>query len=145
MSMDLGKFELLQELNDEQRGELAPLLVETNVADGEFIFRFDEEAAVLHLISEGSVRLELKGRELGELTAGESIGAVSLVVIGNRQCDAIAVGEVTLLTLTREGYARLRADAPAVALALQEGVLRIFSGFLRCTVADRRTPSTEGA
>ena len=55
------------------------------------------------------------------------------------------IGETKLLTLTREGYLRLRADAPTVALALQEGVLRIFSGFLRCTVADRRDPAPEGA
>ncbi len=145
MSMDLGKFELLQELDDEQRGELASLLVERSVEAGEFIFRCNEEAAALHLISEGSVQLELKGRGIGELKDGESIGAVSLVVIGNRQCDAIAGGETLLLTLTREGYARLRTDSPAVALALQEGVLRIFSGFLRCTVADRRATTTEGA
>ena len=145
MSIDLGKFELLQELNDEQRGELAALLVEKSVEAGDFIFRANEEAAALHLISEGSVRLELKGREIGELAAGEAIGAVSLVVIGNRQCDAIAASAATLLTLTREGYLRLRADSPTVGLALQEGILRTFSGFLRCTVADRRAPATEDA
>ncbi len=145
MSMDLGKFELLQELDDEQRGELAPFLVENSMRVGEFIFRCNEEGAALHLLSEGSVRLELKGRELGLVKVGESIGAVSLVVIGNRQCDALAVSETTLLTLSREAYLRLRADAPAVALALQEGILRTFSGFLRCTVADRRTPANGGA
>ena len=90
MSMDLGKFELLQELDDEQRGELSPHLAEQIVEAGEFIFRSSDEAAALHLISEGTVRLELKGRELGELKTGEAIGAISLVVIGNRQCDAIA-------------------------------------------------------
>ncbi len=145
MSMDLGKFELLQELNDEQRGELAPFLIENSIGIGEFIFRCNDEGAALHMLSEGSVRLELKGRELGLMKAGECIGAVSLVVIGNRQCDALAVSETTLLTLSREAYRRLRADAPTVALALQEGILRTFSGFLRCSVADRPTPADGGA
>ncbi|MEE9281509.1 MAG: cyclic nucleotide-binding domain-containing protein [Myxococcota bacterium] len=144
MSADLGKFELLQELSEAQHDALAELLEERQLAAGDFVFRCGEEAAELFLIADGSIRLEIKRRELGVLRAGESIGAVSLAVVGNRQCDAVALESTSLLALNREGYLRLRADAPAVALALQEGILRSFAGFLRSTVADRRAAPAAG-
>ncbi len=144
MSVDLGKFELLQELSEAQHGALADQLEEFQFAAGDFVFCCGEEAAELFLIADGSIRLEIKRRELGVLRAGESIGAVSLAVVGNRQCDAVALESTSLLALSREGYLRLRADEPTVALALQEGILRSFAGFLRCTMTDRRAPPSAG-
>ena len=138
MSVDLGKFELLQELSEEQRESLEDALSESTLEPDQALFRCRDEAAELHLICEGGVRLELNGRELGALHVGESLGGASLAVVGNRQCDAYAIGKTRLLTLTRPAYLSLCSDAPAVALALQEGVLRAFAGCLRSTVSDRR-------
>jgi hypothetical protein len=46
------------------------------------------------------------------------------------------------LSLTREAYLRLRDDVPALALRLQEAVLRSFSSLVRSVVSDSRAPST---
>ncbi|MEE8314429.1 MAG: cyclic nucleotide-binding domain-containing protein [Myxococcota bacterium] len=138
MSVDLAKFELLEELSEEQREALGDALSESTLEPDQALFHCRDEASELHLICEGGVRLELNGRELGELHAGESLGAASLAIVGNRQCDAYAIGKTRLFTLTRTAYLCLCSDTPSVALALQEGVLRAFAGFLRCTVSDRR-------
>lgn len=144
MNVDLAKFDLLEELGHEQRELLAELLYQRSLEEGDFVFRCGDEAGELYLIYRGGVRLEINGRQLGALHAGETLGAVGLAVVGSRQCDAVALESTELLALDREGYLRLRADAPAVALALQEGILRAFAGFLRCTVTDRRTPTPGG-
>ncbi len=145
MSLNLEKIDLVQELSAEQQDVLADLLTARCFRPGETLFRCNDEAAELFLISEGAIRLELKGRVLGELRTGEAIGAVSLVVVGARQCDAIAIETTRVLALSRESYLRLRVDSPSVALALQEGTLRAFAGLLRMTISDRRGASVGGA
>jgi CRP-like cAMP-binding protein len=145
MSLNLEKIDLVQELSAEQQDVFADLLTARCFRPGETLFRRTDEAAELFLITEGSIRLELKGRVLGELRTGEAIGAVSLVVVGERQCDAIAIETTRVLALSRESYLRLRVETPSVALALQEGVLRAFASLLRTTICDRRGASVGGA
>ncbi len=145
MSLNLEQFDLLQELSTEQQDVLADLLTARCFQPGEALFWRNDEAAELFLICEGSVRIQLTGSVLGELRAGEAIGSVSLAVVGERQCDAIAIETTRVLALSRKSYLRLRVDTPALALALQEGVLRALAGFLRMTICDRRGAPAGGA
>jgi CRP-like cAMP-binding protein len=107
------------------------------------VFAAGEEAAELFLVEAGRVRIEAGGRAFGSLGAGEALGALSLVAIGARQCDAIAEGEVALLALSREAYLRLRGEAPSVALAVQESILRRFAGSVRAVLDTARNGSSQ--
>jgi len=46
-----------------------------------------------------------------------------------------------VLCLSRESYLRLRADLPALALQLQEAVLRSFVSLVRNILDDQRAPT----
>ena len=59
MSVDLGKFELLQELSEEQREALGDALSESTLEPDQALFHCRDEASELHLICEGGVRLEV--------------------------------------------------------------------------------------
>ncbi len=136
MNAPLEKFRILTELSPEERESLASFLEEKSYADGRAIFRRRDEAAELLLLTDGRIRLEFGGDDLGELAPGSALGHASLVAIGQRACAAYAMGAVSVLKLTREAYLRLRGDYPQIALALQEGLLRNFADTARKVVPD---------
>ncbi len=104
--------------------------------DGFLLFQQNQEASELLFVCDGQVALCKGGEEIACLGAGDSLGGVSLVVIGRRACEAVANGRVEVLALTRESYLRLRADYPGIALDLQEGILRQISSAAREIVDD---------
>lgn len=136
MTAALEKFRILTELSPEERESLASFLEEKTYADGRAIFRRRDEAAELLLLTNGLIRLESGGDDLGELAPGSALGHASLVAIGHRACAAYAKGAVSVLKLTREAYLRLRGDYPQIALSLQEGLMRSFAETTRKVIPD---------
>jgi len=127
----LDKAIVLSELGPDERSTLLDFLEPRQIQEGGALFYNGEESGEMYLVMEGSVRLEIDGSEAGVIGAGDALGAMSLVRIGSRQCGAVAVERCRVLVLTRASYLRLRAEFPAIALALQEGIVRYVSGELQ--------------
>lgn len=142
MSDPLAKFELLQELGEEGREQLRAVLEERWLEAGQTLFTTQDEASELWLLTEGQLRLEADGEPIGVLGPGEVLGAASLVLISRRECSAVSETPVRLLSLSRENYLRIRSDMPAVALNLQEGILRELMRLVRLSLCDLRRGGT---
>jgi CRP-like cAMP-binding protein len=136
MSDPLEKFALLSELLPDDRKGLADFLEPRELDPGSTLFRAGEEAEELYFLVDGALSVRSAGDLVGELGAGEVLGALCLVSVGRRECDAVAATASSLLCLSREGYLRMRGDAPNLALKLQEAVLRTFSSLVRSTLSD---------
>ena len=132
----LAKVELLKALGADAREQLSDHLEERRLEEGRALFRLHDEAEELYLVAEGQLRLERSGEPVGTLGPGDVVGAASLVVIGRRECSAIAQTPVRLLTLTRESYSRLRLEQPQVALVLQEEILRDLANVVRASLPE---------
>jgi len=141
MNERLGRFPLLGELIDSERGVLAEFLIERELDAGSTLFRTNDEAEELYFVTRGSLAIRTDGQTVGELGAGEVLGALCLVSVGLRECDAVAIETSQLLCLSRESYLRLRSDQPALALKLEEGIVRSFSSLVRNILVDARAPS----
>ena len=141
MNERLGRFPLLGELIDSERGVLAEFLIERELDAGSTLFRTNDEAEELYFVTRGSLAIKTDGQTVGELGAGEVLGALCLVSVGLRECDAVAIETSQLLCLSRESYLRLRSDQPALALKLEEGIVRSFSSLVRNILVDARAPS----
>lgn len=129
---DCKQFELLHEFTAEDAEALAELLDERTVREGRAIFREGDEADGLVLIASGSVRLQSKRDvELSGFEAGSAFGGVSLLVVGKRECNAMAETECRVLTLGRTAYRRLVDDAPRTACRLTEAVVNELVGSFR--------------
>lgn len=142
MTAALDGFPLLSELTAEERSALEALLEARELDVGSVLFHSGEEADALYFLVEGTVTVRSEGQSISELAAGEILGALSLVSIGRRECDVVGTTPARLLSLTREAYLRLRDDVPALALRLQEAVLRSFASLARSVVSDSRTPTS---
>jgi CRP-like cAMP-binding protein len=127
VSRDLDRFALLAALCEAERDALGRYLEERRFAAGAQLFDCGEESHELLLVLEGRVRLARGGRELGLVGAGETLGGLGLTRVGQRACAAHAAEAVRALALDRAAYHRLRVDAPATALSLQEAVARDFA------------------
>lgn len=139
MTPVLDGFPLLSELSADERIALGSCLEARELDAGSTLFHAGEEAEALYLIVEGAVTVRADGQGLAELGAGEVLGALCLVSVGRRECEVVGATATKLLSLTREGYVRLREDLPALALRLQEAILRSFSSLVRGVVEDSRS------
>ena len=136
MTDPLEKCAMLSELLPDDRKALVDFLEPRELDPGSTLFRTSEEAEELYFVVDGALHVRASGENVGELGTGEVIGALCLVSVGRRECDVVAATAARLLCLSREGYLRMRGDAPALALQLQEAVLRSFSSLVRSALSD---------
>lgn len=141
MSESLDRHPLLSELTAGDRRVLEEYLAPREVETGSTLFRATDEAEELLLVSDGVVSIRSEGQPIAELGPGEALGALCLVSAGLRMCDAVAATPSSLLCLSRESYARLRLDQPALALQLKEAILRSFASLVRSVLVDARSSS----
>ena len=121
---ELKGFALLAELSEEERELVAELLERHAFDDGEQMFAEGQESEGLVLVEEGAMLLTSKrAGALGQVVAGESLGAVSLVSVGAREATAVASGATRIAVLSRESFRRLTDDAPRAACRILEGAL----------------------
>jgi CRP-like cAMP-binding protein len=124
VSYDLKRFPLLVEFSAEDCEALSELLEEKALKRGRRLFGEGNEADGLVLVQSGTVVLK-SGRakqDLGRLGPGSTLGALSLVTVGARECTARAETDCELLLLARTAFRRLVDDAPRTACRLLEAV-----------------------
>jgi CRP-like cAMP-binding protein len=142
MTALLEGFPLLSELSADERAALEACMEARELDAGSVLFRAGEEAEELYFIVEGAVAVRSDGERVSELGAGEVLGALAIVTVGRRECEVSSATATKLLSLTRERYVRLREDLPALALRLQEAILRNFSTLVRGVLSDSRAPTS---
>jgi CRP-like cAMP-binding protein len=142
MTETLDQIPLLAELISDDRRALSEFLTSRELDAGSTLFRASEEAEELYFVVEGSLAIRSEGQTIAELGPGEVLGALSLVSVGRRECEAVAVEPTRLWSLSRESFLRLRGDLPGVALQLEEAILRTFSSLVRNILGDARAPSS---
>lgn len=135
MSSALDGVDLIQEWAQADRATLLEFLEPRELDEGRALFRAGEESADLYFVIDGALRLEVSQREMGALGAGEVLGSMSLVGMGDHVCAALATRPSRVLVLSRESYLRLRSDHPAIALQLQEAIVARIAADLRRAIA----------
>ena len=142
---ELGKFSLLAQLDDSERGSLANELEPLELEAGTPLFREGEPADGALFVAEGRVRVHSFRAGLdAEFGAGEALGTLSLVVDGPREATAETLSRARVWRLSRGAYRRLSEVAPATACRLLEGVLREYAGAVREEICRGFAPETSG-
>jgi CRP-like cAMP-binding protein len=131
VSAALDGIELVQHWAQADRVTLLEFLEAREIEEGRALFRAGEESSDLYFLIDGTLRLEVAQRETGALGAGEVLGSMSLVGMGDHVCAALATRPSRVLVLSRESYLRLRGDYPAIALQLQEAIVARIATDLR--------------
>ncbi len=104
-----------------------PLFVENMVADSMFV------------LVDGKVKVSAKNEKgdeiaLGELSAGDFLGELSLIQPGQRMCSATALSQVTAVEVRHADFQKLLTQKPQACLKLLMGICTVFGQ----KVADNR-------
>lgn len=124
-TVDLLKgVELFSELNEEQLGMIANLVIVKNYnRDETVVLEGDDSVQALYLIATGSVQVYMTGidgREtiLSFLERGDFFGEMSLIDGEPRSASVRTVTDAKLLIIHRESFLSLIRKTPEIAMAL---------------------------
>ena len=124
-TVDLLKgVELFSELNEEQLGMIANLVIVKNYnRDETVVLEGDDTVQALYLIASGSVQVDMTGidgREtiLSFLERGDFFGEMSLIDGEPRSASVRTVTDAKLLVIHRESFLSLIRKTPEIAMAL---------------------------
>ena len=124
-AVDLLKgVELFSELNEEQLGMIANLVIVKNFnRDETVVLEGDDSVQALYLIATGSVQVYMTGidgREtiLSFLERGDFFGEMSLIDGEPRSASVRTTTDATLLVIHRESFLSLLRKSPEIAMAL---------------------------
>ena len=124
-TVDLLKgVELFSELNEEQLGLIANLVVVKNLnRDETVVLEGDDSVQALYLIATGSVQVYMTGidgREtiLSFLERGDFFGEMSLIDGEPRSASVRTVTDAKLLVIHRESFLSLLRKTPEIAMSL---------------------------
>ena len=121
---DLKIFPLLADLSDEERELVADMLTRMELDKGEQLFAEGQESEGVVLVERGTLTLtSARAGEIGQVLAGDCIGALSLVAVGPREATAVATDAGRVWILSRESFRRLVEDSPRAACRILEAAL----------------------
>jgi CRP/FNR family transcriptional regulator, cyclic AMP receptor protein len=117
----LAQISLFQQLDDDERGVLAQVMAEKQVAPGETLFRAGEPGDAMFVVHSGKVELFVKDKAgqkivLHTAEAGEFFGELSLLDGGSRTATAQVTDAGTLFMIDREDLQQLFRKRPDAAL-----------------------------
>jgi len=111
---------LLREFTDVGLKILADLAAQKSVGRGIFAFKAGEASDALSFVAKGTLRLVPRegGDPLGEVSAGDTVGGMSLLVEGEHVLSAVAATDVELLQISRSVFEEMKKTHPRTALKL---------------------------
>jgi len=126
----LAQISLFQQLDDDERGVLAQVMAEKQVAPGETLFRQGEPGDAMFIVHTGKVDLFVKDKAgqkilLHTAEAGEFFGELSLLDGGSRTATAAVTEAGTLFMIDREDLQQLFRKRPDAALDMLSAMGRM--------------------
>jgi CRP/FNR family transcriptional regulator, cyclic AMP receptor protein len=129
---------IFKDLDEGELEEVEKLCREERHQSASYIFREGESGNRLYIVVEGEVRISRNVPGSGEealavLKAGSMFGDMAVFDRSERSTDAIANGDVVLLTITRPDFEMLLDFNRELAHKVLWAVVRMLSGRLRAT------------
>lgn len=124
----LARCDLLRHLPPEEIGHILPYVRRRRLAPGEVLFHTGDSGEALFIVATGAVAIVAEGAggdagvieyRLAELGPGQAFGEMALLSGGTRTAAVRAIGAVDLLEIARDDFARLIADDPRLAEAVE--------------------------
>jgi CRP-like cAMP-binding protein len=123
----LKTVDIFTETPDSILAEVAALLKEVELHNGETIFEKGDPGDCMYIIVTGEVRAHDEGRTLNHLGEGDVFGEMAVLDPEPRVASITALEDTLLLRLDQEPFYELMEDRIEVA----RGIIRVLSGHLR--------------
>ena len=124
LSDELATLEALKELSAEELQIFSHYLQTDRCAEGTVLLSEGGASREMFFLLAGEVSVARGGLSLGKLLPGNHAGELSLITGRPRSATVTALSEVELAWLTSESFERLKTLAPALALNLEQALIR---------------------
>jgi CRP/FNR family cyclic AMP-dependent transcriptional regulator len=114
----LAEVALFEGLSKRHLRRVAALARTRRFAPGAAILRAGEAGSAFYVILDGAVRIVPESGRALVLRTGDSFGEMSLLDDAPRSADALAEGEVQVMSIGRGAFDKLLRSEPAIARAL---------------------------
>jgi PAS domain S-box-containing protein len=120
----MKKATVFSSLSSQNLRKLASVFIERKYPSGAYIFREGDVGESVMLIKSGIVKIVKRGSSgeddihLADRGPGEIFGEMALIEDSPRFADAVAEGDVSVLTLTKSHFEELLQENPAVVLEI---------------------------
>jgi CRP-like cAMP-binding protein len=118
----LSRVPMFASCTPEQLDRLAELGDAIAVPDGGAIVSEGDAGESFFVLTSGQVRIARGGREVATLDAGDYFGELALFDPAPRNATVTAIGQVSLVAMSREAFLRALDETPAVRDALLHGM-----------------------
>ncbi len=122
--LHLRSLDLFEGLSTRQLSELARVVREVTVRDGEAIVTEGEYDDSMYFIVDGNVRIDKEGRRVADLGPRDFFGEMAVFDGERRSATARAVGPVALLRLARNDLFEVMEDQPAIGIGICQTLVR---------------------
>ena len=122
-SVTLSVFDIFKDLSDDDRGEIARLMVSHEYSTGGFVISSNDENRRVYFIVSGAVRAcaaTAHGKQVyfDDLSPGMMFGEVAVIDGKKRTSDCVAITDSWILSLTDTNFLKLIDTYPAVSRAV---------------------------
>lgn len=118
----LARVPLFSALGKKELKKVASLTFDSTAEPGKVIVREGKPGEEFYLITEGTVTVTLRGKELAKLGPGEFFGEMALVDQGPRAATITAETPVSLLVLGSREFSALIDGVPTLGKKILRGV-----------------------
>lgn len=111
---------LLRDFTDVGLKIIGDFAAERTVGRGTYAFRAGDASDALAFVIRGTLQLMPRdgGAPLGEVTAGDAVGGMALLVEGEHVLSALAISDVELVELSKDAFEEIKKTHPRTALKL---------------------------
>jgi CRP/FNR family transcriptional regulator, cyclic AMP receptor protein len=104
----------------EERAEVAECLREVTVDPGTSLVTQGDNAYELFVIEQGDAEVQMDGKVVRTLGAGDAFGEIGLLATGTRTATVVATSPMRLVTMFSRDFRRLEGRLPGLAKSLRE-------------------------
>lgn len=140
----LEQVDLFEGLDQHELMKVLRIVYKERYGDGEAIIRRSEDSEEMYMLLEGEVQLEVEGCEVARLEPGAHFGEMALFGSKPRSANAVAQGDVVLLTIpSRQFRTLVERDDVELGNKLLRNLLRHAAARIRQTTSDLLEARTE--
>ncbi len=133
----LPKLEVFNFLEEEDYKIIEKYMFSHDYEAGSYVFKEGAHGGYMFFIVEGEVEVikqfDTKKHTIAKLSAGRSVGEMSLIDGAPRSATAKAVTALKLIVLKREDFKKLNDEDPGIANKVLMGIATLLSLSLRDT------------
>lgn len=123
-SVELGDIPIFSELSKKELKSVSRLMTDLTVQSGRVLTKQDSVGREFMIIMDGTAKVEIDGRTVAHLSAGDFLGELSVISGSPRTATVATTSETVLKVLNRREFMSLLDESPGISRKVLVGAVK---------------------